>query len=146
MEIAQPQTNYHFSYTITINADITTVWNTLIDVANWHKWDTEIKKASLDADFEKGAKGIFTPNKGPTLKFYISEIVPHQSYTFNTIMPIGELVIKRSITVENSTTHFTDDIQFTGFAKRIFGLMLGGKFRKVLPDVMNKFKKIAENK
>ena len=86
------------------------------------------------------------PKKGPKLKFYISEIIPNKSYTFNTIMPVGELVIKRSLVKENNEIQFTDDIKFTGFLKYIFGLMLGGEFRKVLPEVMLKFKNLAESK
>ena len=86
------------------------------------------------------------PKSGPKLKFYISEIVPLQSYTFNTIMPVGELVIKRSLKVEDEVVYFTDDIAFTGFFKKVFGLMLRGQFRKVLPEVMNKFKEIAQKK
>ena len=86
------------------------------------------------------------PKSGPKLKFYISEIVPLQSYTFNTIMPVGELVIKRSLKVEDEVVYFTDDIAFTGFFKNVFGLMLRGQFRKVLPEVMNKFKETAEKK
>jgi hypothetical protein len=110
----------------------------------WHKWDTELKEATLEGDFALNAKGSITPKKGPKLKFYISEIIPNKSYTFNTKMPVGELVIKRTLTVENEVVYFTDDIAFTGFLKFIFGFMLGGQFRKVLPEVMENFKRLAE--
>ena len=140
------QSNHHFSFTIAINTTAEKVWQTLIDVQNWHQWDTEIIEARLEDEFRVGAKGTMKPKTGPKLKFYISEIIPNQSYTFNTIMPVGELVIKRSLVKKNDMIHFTDDIAFTGFLKIIFGLMLGGQFRKVLPEVMNKFKNLAENK
>jgi hypothetical protein len=140
------QSNHHFSFTIPVNAPIQNVWQTLIDVQNWHQWDTELLEANLEGDFVVHAKGTLIPKSGPKLKFYISEIVSMQSYTFNTIMPVGELVIKRSLKVENEVLYFTDDIAFTGFLKVIFGFMLGGQFRKVLPEVMNKFKEIAERK
>jgi hypothetical protein len=140
------QRNHHFSFTISVNNTIDKVWGTLIDVQNWHAWDTELINAKLDGAFAVGTKGTLKPRTGPKLKFYISEIIPNQSYTFNTIMPVGELVIKRSLTPKNGEILFTDDIAFTGFLKVIFGIILGGQFRKVLPDVMNKFKKLAENK
>ena len=140
------QSNHHFSFTISVNTTKVKVWQTLIDVQNWHQWDTEILEASLEGNFAKGVKGTMKPKTGPKLKFYISEIIPNQSYTFNTIMPVGELVIKRSLTETNNEVHFTDDIAFIGFLKYIFGFMLGGQFRKVLPEVMNNFKRIAENK
>ncbi len=140
------QSNHHFSFTISVNNTIDKVWQTLIDVQNWHKWDTEIIDAKLDGEFAVGTKGTMKPKTGPKLKFYISEIIPNQSYTFNTIMPVGELVIKRSLKAENEQIYFTDDIAFTGFLKLVFGIMLGGQFRKVLPEVMNKFKKLAESR
>jgi hypothetical protein len=140
------QSNYHFNFTVSVNNKIDKVWQALIDVENWHNWDTELIEAKLTGDFAIGTKGILKPKTGPKLKFYISEIIPNQSYTFNTIMPVGELVIKRSLSLENDRVQFTDDIAFTGFLKIVFGLMLGGQFRKVLPDVMNKFKELAERK
>ncbi|MHA7128832.1 SRPBCC family protein [Algoriphagus namhaensis] len=140
------QSNHHFSFTVSLNTTKAKVWQTLIDVEKWHEWDTELIEASLEGIFEKGAQGTMKPKTGPTLKFYVSELVPNYSYTIITRMPVGELVIRRSLTETNNEVHFTDDIAFTGFLKYIFGLMLGGQFRKVLPEVMNNFKRIAESK
>ena len=140
------QSNYHFSFTISVNNTREKVWEALTDVQSWHKWDTEILEAKLDEGFLVGAKGTMTPKSGPKLKFYISEIEPNKSYTFNTIMPVGELVIKRTLKAVKNKIEFTDDIQFTGFLKYVFGIMLGGQFRKVLPEVMQKFKNLAESK
>ena len=140
------QSNHHFSFTISVNNTIEKVWEVLTDVQSWHKWDTEILEAKLDGDFVVGAKGTMTPKTGPKLKFYISEIETNKSYTFNTVMPVGELVIERTLNLVKKEVEFTDDIKFTGFLKFVFGLMLGGQFRKVLPDVMQKFKNLAESK
>ena len=139
------QSNHHFSFTIAINSTTAKVWETLIDVQNWHQWDTEILAANLDGVFAEGANGTMKPKTGPKLKFYISELTPNKSYTFNTIMPVGELIIKRSLTEIDNEIHFTDDIAFTSFLKHVFGFMLGGQFRKILPEVMNNFKRIAES-
>jgi uncharacterized protein YndB with AHSA1/START domain len=138
------QSNHHFSFTVGVNATPNKVWQTLTDVSSWHIWDTELIEASLEGRFEVGAKGILIPKKGPKLPFYISEITPHHSYSFKTKMPIGSLDITRTLKVENGTTYFTDDIAFKGLLKHIFGFMLGGGFRKVLPDVMDNFKNLAE--
>jgi hypothetical protein len=140
------QSNHHFSFTIPVNTTINKVWQTLIDVQNWHQWDTELIEANLEGIFEKGAKGTMIPKTGPKLSFYISEFTLNQSYTIIAIMPVGELVIKRSLSETNGEVHFTDDIAFTGVLKYIFGFMLGGQFRKVLPEVMDNFKRIAEGK
>jgi hypothetical protein len=140
------QSNSHFSFTVTVNSNINKLWETLIDVPTWHLWDTELIEARLDGNFKLGAKGTMIPKKGPKLKFYISEITNQKSYTINIVMPVGELVIRRNLVENGNQTEFTDDIQFRGFLKSIFGLMLGSQFRKVLPEVLEKFKNIVESK
>jgi hypothetical protein len=140
------QSNTHFSFTVSVNNSLEKVWESLIDVPTWHLWDTELIEAKLEGDFKIGTKGTMIPKKGPKLKFYISEMTLKKSYTINTIMPVGELVIKRNLNNVEGKIEFTDDIEFTGFLKSIFGLMLGGQFREVLPEVLDKFKIIAESK
>ncbi len=140
------QSNSHFSFTISINNNIEKIWETLINVSTWHLWDTELIEAQLENKFQAGAKGTMIPKKGPKLKFYISEMTPNQSYTINTILPIGELVIKRNLKIVGETVEFTDDIQFTGLLKTILGFILGRQFRKVLPEVLHNFKLLAESK
>jgi hypothetical protein len=138
------QSNTHFSFTVSINNSLEKIWEGLIDVSMWHLWDTELIEANLDGDFKIGTKGTMIPKKGPKLKFYISELTPYKSYTINTIMPVGELVIKRNLKIVDNKIEFTDDIEFTGFLKSIFGIILGGQFRKVLPEVLGKFKVLVE--
>jgi hypothetical protein len=140
------QSNTHFSFTVSINNSLEKVWESLIDVPTWHLWDTELIEAKLEGDFKIGTKGTMIPKKGPKLKFFISEMTLKKSYTINTIMPVGELVIKRNLKIVDNKIEFTDDIEFTGFLKSIFGIILGGQFRKVLPEVLDKFKIIAEGK
>lgn len=138
------QTNYHFQYTILVNNTQEKVWAFLADIERWKDWDTELIASSLSEKFGLGAKGELTPKKGPKLKFHISELIPNTSYTFVTKMPVGTLEIKRTLTKKGNSIEFTDDIKFTGFLRRVFGLMLGGGFKAVLPEVMENFKRIAE--
>jgi uncharacterized protein YndB with AHSA1/START domain len=138
------QSNQHFSYSIHIDNSIEKVWESLIDVERWPIWDTELLSAKLEGSFTNGAKGEMKPKTGPKLKYTISDVVPMQNYTINVAMPVGGMLIKRTLHSEGSQVVFTDDIQFTGILKGIFGLMLGGQFRKVLPEVLDNFKNMAE--
>jgi len=140
------QSNHHFSYRIDIAATKEKVWQVLTNVSIWHVWDTELKKATLKGDFELNAQGELIPKKGPKLKFFISEFSQKKTYTFKTKMPLGYLVITRNIKEENGMVSFTDDIQFTGFFKYVFGIILGRQFKKVLPKVMLQFKHLVEQK
>ncbi|WP_299215831.1 SRPBCC family protein [uncultured Aquimarina sp.] len=145
MTSSKKQTNYHFQYSILINNSQQKVWDFLTSVDRWKQWDTELDDSILLEKFSFGAKGILIPKKGPKLKFHISELTPNESYTFVTKMPIGTLEIKRTLENKGNQIEFTDDIRFTGFLKRFFGLMLGSNFKAVLPKVMENFKRLAEH-
>ncbi|MEM1328622.1 MAG: SRPBCC family protein [Bacteroidota bacterium] len=136
---------HHFIYTIDIDAEPKKVWTVLTDVSRWHVWDTELKSAQLDDVFRLHATGKLIPKKGPELPFIITQLEEGKGYTFRTDMPIGHLLIQRTLSSKNGKTHFTDDIQFTGGLKYLFGLILGRSFQKVLPEVMHNFKQLAES-
>lgn len=138
------QTNYHFKHSILVNNSKEKIWNYLIDVSRWKEWDSELNHAEISGSFVTGTSGILVPKKGPKLKFYLSEIIPNKSYTFVTKMPVGALVIQRILEENEQQIRFTDNIQFTGFLKRTFGILLGKGFRAVLPKVMQQFSELAE--
>jgi Polyketide cyclase / dehydrase and lipid transport len=140
------ESNHHFSYTVTIQSSREQVWNQLIDVASWKDWDTELKHAELQGAFATGTRGLMQPLQGPKLTFYLTAVEPQLSYTFRTKLPIGWLVIKRTLSQYGQLTEFCDDIAFTGILKHVFGFFLGRKFRSVLPEVMNRFKVLVETK
>lgn len=48
------QTNYHFSYSISVNNSQEKVWNFLTNVDRWKDWDTELAHAKLFGDFVLG--------------------------------------------------------------------------------------------
>ena len=140
------QTNYHFSYTDSTTATAKIIWKIWTDVANWNQWDRGLKEAILEGDFKVGTKGKLIPDKGPRSKFFISEVIPAESYTFKTKIPLGWLIIKRYLNVKEGKTYFTHDVQFTGMLKKILGNKLGKSYRAMLPSVMNQIKNIAESK
>lgn len=119
-------------------------WEILTDVNRWSEWDTEISGAKLSGEFKQGAKGEISPKKGRDLPFFVSEFIPEKSYTFVNTFPFGTLEIKRTINQNDNLVDFTDEVKFTGILKRLLGVLLGRKFRSVLPEVMENFKRIAE--
>lgn len=145
MNGSSQQSNYHFSHTVTTDALPDAIWQIWTDVPNWHTWDRGLKSATLDGAFMIGAKGKIKPDKGPRSKFVITEIREGQSYTFKTRVPLGWLIIKRTLEVRDGITSFTHDVAFTGILKKVLGNKLGKKYRSMLPEVMNQIKQQAEN-
>ncbi len=144
MKPEDKQSNFHFSCSTTVHNSQEKTWTLLTDVSRWHEWDTELQSADVFSAFALNAKGVLTPKKGPQLPFCITAIDEGNTYTFKAKMPIGHLKITRALTHENGHTTFTDDIQFTGPLKRVFGSVLGRGFKKVLPEVLDNFKRLAE--
>lgn len=140
MKSLNKQSNFHFQYSILVDNSQDKIWGFLTNVERWKEWDTELKSSTISGEFALGVKGFLTSKKGSTLKFHISKITTNKSYTFVTKMPVGTLEIERSLVKKDDLIEFTDDIKFTGFLKRFFGLILGGGFKSVLPRVMENFK------
>jgi hypothetical protein len=143
LSIAQ-QTNYHFSDTEQTTASAEAIWKIWTDVPNWKQWDDGLKESTLEGDFKVGAKGKLIPDKGPKSKFVVSEMQEGKSYTFKTRIPFGWLIIERTLQNESGTTSFTHDVQFTGLLKKALGKKIGKRYREMLPSVMVKIKKLAE--
>lgn len=140
------QSNFHFSHTesTAVGGDkIGQIWT---DVPNWKQWDKGLKKAIIEGGFRVGTKGKLIPNKGPKSTFVISEIVPNKSYTFKTKIPLGWLIIKRTLETKEGITHFSHDVKFTGILKKIIGNKLGRNYKAMLPSVLAEIKLIAERK
>jgi len=140
------QSNQHFWHTLETTASPQSIWNLWTDVPNWKDWDTELKDSEIDGQFAEGTKGKFIPKKGAKAKFKIVAFESGKSYTFKTKLPLGSLFVKRTLEQKNERTFFTHEVWFKGLTKGIFSKILGGDFRKVLPSVMEKIKKIAEEK
>lgn len=70
--------NYSFSNRVEIKNN-KEVWNILIDVNNWNKWDTEVEYSKLLDNFTLNAKGVIKAKNSPEANFFISEFTPNQS-------------------------------------------------------------------
>ena len=119
------------------------VWAVWTDVANWPQWDMELVYASLTGPCERGTRGRLKPRGAPASSFVLSEVTPGQSYTFTTALPLGELHVRRYLT-QGETLTFTHEVDFTGPSAPVFRALLDARYRKALPDAMQKLRALAE--
>ncbi|MEM8524476.1 MAG: SRPBCC family protein [Bacteroidota bacterium] len=143
---AQKQTtNQHFWYTMETIAAPETIWEIWTDVSTWKKWDTGLKDAQIEGGFQMNAKGFIISLDDRKIKFKVTEYTENQSYTYKTSLPLGGLYVKRFLSEENGKITFTHEVWFEGITKKIFAKMLGNDFRKMLPEVLQNIKNIAEH-
>jgi uncharacterized membrane protein len=117
---------YIVTNNITINADISKVYDLWTDVENWNLWTKSINKISLldNEKFEIGGKvRIEQPKLSPAL-WTITEIQPNIRFTWQTKM-MGVTVIAKHIlqSTPNGTiakSELTYDGLLAGFLYRLF--------------------------
>ena len=144
LNLSAQQTNFHFSHSDKTEAPPEEIWKIWTDVPNWKDWDTGLQSTELQDPFGVGAKGKLIPNKGPKTKFMITAVNPGVSYTFQTNVPFGKLLVHRYLEVQNGLTVFTHEVEFTGLLRKFWGRQLGENYRTMLPSVLANIKAIAE--
>lgn len=133
------------SYSILTSASPEKVWRIWSDVKNWKNWDSALLDSSLEGAFDKDAHGILVPEKGPATSFTISSCQPNFSYTVNTQLPFAKMYIRRLIGYNNHKTMITNEVWMEGPLSSFWWRMVGRKYQQKLPQIMEKFRKLAEN-
>lgn len=139
-------TDKHFWYSMNTAASSEAIWSIWTDVPNWKDWDTGLKDASIEGEFDLASEGVIISLEDRKSKFKVVEFVEGQTYTYKTKLPMGSLYVKRYLTEENGKTTFTHEVWFKGLTGRLFSKVFGKKFRRMLPDVLRNIKQIAESK
>ncbi|WP_310418083.1 SRPBCC family protein [Chamaesiphon sp. OTE_8_metabat_110] len=133
-----------FSHTLKTSASPEKIWAIWTDVEHWSAWDTELSDARLEGAFVLGSVGKLTPKAGRVSPFIISQLNAGNSYTFTLKLPLCKLNVYRHLYSQSDGTYFTHEVSFQGLLAFLFGLLLGRRFRIVLPSVMENIKRIAQ--
>jgi hypothetical protein len=134
----------HFWYVVETTAPPEKIWNVWTDVSNWRAWDTGLKNAEMTGAFAKNAKGTITSLDDRQSEFRVVEFESGKSYTYEVGLFLSSLFVKRSFEVVNGKTVFKHEVWFSGMTAGMFAGMLGKDFQKMLPEVMENVKTLAE--
>lgn len=86
---------YVLSESATINGDVSSIWQTMTDVASWATWDPHFLNCGFEGPFEVGAKG-WTINRivsGGASHFTLVSVENERSFTTQSPMPFGKMLI-----------------------------------------------------
>jgi hypothetical protein len=133
----------HFSHQVQTHAAPERIWSIWTDVANWPLWDRELISAELAGPFQLGQQGRLHAKGSPPARFVISAYQAGQSYTFSTQLPFAQLHVRRDLD-HNGITTFTHTVTFSGPLGWLFGRLLGSRYQKALPLVMQRIREHAE--
>ncbi|MCC8245563.1 SRPBCC family protein [Saccharothrix luteola] len=82
-----------FSETATIEAEPEYLWQVASDLKAWQDWDPHVEKLGFEGRFEVGASGWTKPRGGPRGNFTITSIEDGRSYSTESPMPMGKMLI-----------------------------------------------------
>ncbi len=135
----------NFSYTLPISCDKDTFWTIWTDVSSWPHWDTPLTEAYLTGEFVLGAKGKLKTKSGQSSNFVINEFEAKNLYAFKTQLPGASLVVRRHFSTNVNQLFFTHQVLFEGPLAFVYAQLLGPRFMRDLPLVMENLKQIAES-
>ncbi|MFK7928110.1 MAG: SRPBCC family protein [Myxococcota bacterium] len=136
-------THRHFAHTLTTTAALEAIWELWTDVQTWPSWDKEVESAHLDGPIALGQTGRLS-SEGRETRIEISTWNPVKSYCFTTRLPLGSLVITRTLRTGEGLTRLTHDVELRGLGGRLLAPLLGPRFRAALPVVMQRWVELAE--
>jgi hypothetical protein len=107
-------------------------------VASWTEWDEGIEKVTLDGPFTVGATGTMTPVEQDPLPFTITEAVPEQGFTDETVIPDAVTLrfVHRLAALPGGGTRITHRLEIDGPAAGRMGPELGPQITEDFPDAV----------
>ncbi len=134
-----------YAHSILTTASPETIWKLWTDVKNWKSWDEAVQDSTITGDFKTDAEGMVTSEKGPKAKFTIASCTPNFSYTLDTKLLFAHLYVRRLIGYHNNKSIITNEIWIEGPLSSFWWTIIGKKYLAMLPNIMDRFKKIAES-
>jgi len=117
-----------------ISADAAAIWDLLVDVAAWPRWNPTVEKAE-GRGIAGAALTIYPANmNGRAFPVKVTECLPHEKLTFVGGMPLGLFRGTRTFTLTPAgpgAVEFTTSETFTG--------LLAPLIMRVMPDLQPSF-------
>ena len=131
-------------HSITIQVPIERIFRIYEDVASWHAWDPDTKRASLQGPFAVGSRGSLTPTKGNTVPILITKVDRNRCFTVESKIRLFRMVFEHELVTQGSATRVTHRVTFSGLLSLIVGRILVKHLNKGLPVTLASLKQLAE--
>ncbi|EYC50773.1 polyketide cyclase [Hylemonella gracilis str. Niagara R] len=135
----------HVEHQITIAASPRVIFQIYADVSNWHTWDPDTRKASLDGPFEIGTRGRLTPTQGNTVPMLLTELVADRCFTVESRIPLFRMCFEHELSPVAGNTEVTHRVTFSGLLSVVLGPMLCKRLNAGLPVTLARLKAMAES-
>lgn len=114
------------------------------DVANWHTWDPDTKRAFLNGPLKLGSKGKLTSTKGNTVPMKVTEFTRDRSFTVESKIPLFRMFFERELNPTTVGTEVVHRVTLSGPLLFILGRMVFRQLNTGLPVILRNLKQLAE--
>lgn len=127
-----------FATSIEINSDPQTVWNALISVADWPKWDRYCEKIEGQIKLKHTVKAYSKLSPGKAFPVKVTVLNPNSEMVWEGGMPLGLFKGTRKFLLKQigNKTRFEMTEEFNG--------MLAPLITKSIPDLSPAFQSFSE--
>lgn len=132
-------------HSIVTHAPAGRVFRIYENVAAWHTWDPDTKRASLDGPFAVGSRGSLTPTQGNTVPMLVTRVEPGSCFTVESRIPLFRMVFEHELVPHGDALRVTHRVTFSGLLSFVLGRMLAKRVDQGLPVTLANLKRLAEN-
>ena len=129
---------------IVVAAPPETLFGIYADVAQWHTWDPDTKRASLDGPFQVGSRGRLTPAEGSAVPMVVTELAAGRSFTVESKIPMFCMRFEHELLPRGHSTEVVHRVTFSGLLAPLIGRMLSKRLNVGLPRTLANLKQLAE--
>lgn len=116
------------------------------DVAHWHTWDPDTRRASLDGPFEVGSRGQLTPTRGNTVPMVVTRVERNACFTVESRIPLFRMVFEHELVPQGEQIRVIHRVTFSGALTFLLGRMLVKQLKQGLPVTLDRLKRLAEER
>lgn len=122
------------------------IYRLYADVANWHRWDPDTRRATLDGPFAVGARGTLTPAKGKTVPMVVTFADPARGFTVESRIPLLlRMVFEHELIARTpSQTEVVHRVTLSGPLGWLIGPGLKRQLDAGLPVTLANLRRLAE--
>lgn len=131
-------------HSILVQAPAERVFRIYEDVAAWHTWDPDTKRATLNGPFAVGTRGSLTPSKGNTVPMLVTRVEPNVCFTVESRIPLFRMVFEHELMPQGNAVQVTHRVTFSGPLTFLLGRMLVRQLNQGLPVTLASLKRLAE--
>lgn len=133
--------------TSTLEAEVSqaTVWErAYADAAAWPRWNTEIKRASLDGPLALGARAKIVFGTGLRLRFRVVEFEAERLFTDESRLPGARMGHRHLVEpTEDGGSRLTNTIYIDGPLSPLWRRILGPAAARTLPEAQRTVVELA---